>query len=534
MAEPAHSINIATARNWLGDSEEVAFLDLREEGPHCDGHPLLAVNLPYSRLELDILRLVPRKSTRIVLVDANDGVAARAARRLAHLGYSDVSSLTGGVAAWSMAGYPLFPSSNVPSKAFAEIVEIDSHTPHVTAAGLAEMQRSGTKLKILDSRTVEEFNRFHVPGAVTCPGAELVYRFADLVPDPDTLVVVSCAGRTRSIIGAQSLINAGVPNKIVSLQGGTQGWRLAGLDLERDTRATVAPVSNAAVAAAEPRAAAVAARFGVKSIGRATLTGWQHEAARRTTYLLDVRTPEEFASGHLAGSTSAPGGQLVQAIDRWVGTRGARLVLIDDHGARAVMTAHWLKQMGWDVVVLEHALDSAALEQGPGDASKAPLPAAAIVTPAEAAAMLTDGAAAIALGSSAGFRAAHAPGAIWTIRPRLLRLPTRVLGARRIVVFADDVAVARLAVADLAELSQAQIAIVSGGAAAWKAAGYSVVATPDTPPDEERIDFIFWNHNRHDTDEGAAQAMRNYLQWELDLPGEVERDGLSGFRVGVK
>ena len=530
----AQTVNVATARGWLGDGEEIAFLDLREEGPHCDGHPLLAVNLPYSRLELDILRLVPRKSTRIVLVDANDGVAARAARRLAHLGYGDVCSLTGGVAAWSMASYPLFPSSNVPSKAFAEIVEIASHTPHVTAAELAEMQRTGTKLKILDSRTVEEFNRFHVPGAVTCPGAELVYRFADLVPDPDTLVVVSCAGRTRSIIGAQSLINARVPNKVVSLQGGTQGWRLAGLDLERNTHAAVAPVSTAAVAAAEPRAAAVAARFGVKSIDRITLSGWQREAARRTTYLLDVRTPEEFASGHLAGSVSAPGGQLVQAIDRWVGTRGSRLVLIDDHGARAVMTAHWLKQMGWDVVVLEHAFDSAALEQGPGDASKAHLPPAAIVTPAEAAALLTDGAAAIALGSSDGFRAAHAPGAIWTIRPRLARLPARVLGARRIVVFADDVAVARLAVADLAELSQAQIAIVNGGAAAWQAAGYTVVATPDTPPDEDRIDFIFWNHNRHDTDEGAAQAMRNYLQWELDLPGEVERDGLSGFRVGAE
>src|SRR5215469_5697304 len=123
MAE-AQSINVATARKWLADGEEIAFLDLREEGPHCDGHPLLAVNAPYSRLELDILRLVPRKSTRIVLVDGNDGVAVRGAQRLAHLGYSDVSTLTGGVAAWSMTGYPLFPSNNVPSKGFAEIVEI--------------------------------------------------------------------------------------------------------------------------------------------------------------------------------------------------------------------------------------------------------------------------------------------------------------------------------------------------------------------------------------------------------------------------
>ena len=532
MAE-GQTINVATARSWLGDGAEIAFLDLREEGPHCDGHPLLAINAPYSRLELDIQRLVPRKSTRIVLVDGNDGVAARAAKRLEHLGYSEVYALTGGVAAWSMAGYPLFPSSNVPSKGFAEIVEIDSHTPHVTAAELHEMQRAGKNLKILDSRTVEEFNRFHVPGAQTCPGAELVYRFADLVPDPETLVVVSCAGRTRSIIGAQSLINAGVPNKVVSLQGGTQGWRLAGLDLERDTHQAVAPVTAAGIAASEPRATAVAERYGVASIDRITLAGWQREAARRTTYLLDVRTPEEFATGHLPGSVSAPGGQLVQAIDKWVGTRGSRLVLADDHGTRAVMTAHWLKQMGWDVVVLERAFDGGELEQGPGEAPVPALPAAAIVSAAEASALLTDGAAAIVLGSSAAYRAGHPPGAVWTIRPRLPKLPSRLLAQRRIVLFAEDIAVAKLALADLAELSQAQIAIVEGGLAAWRAGGFSLVETPDTPPDEERIDFVFWNHNRHGTDDGAAQAMRNYLQWELDLPDEIEKDGMSGFRVGA-
>jgi rhodanese-related sulfurtransferase len=529
----AQTINVATARDWLADGGEIAFLDVREEGPHCDGHPLLAVSLPYSRLELDAPRLVPRQSTRIVLVDGNDGVAARAARRLAHLGYSDVRFLAGGIASWSMAGHPLFPSSNVPSKGFAEIIEIGSHTPHVTAAELAELQRAGRKLKILDSRTVDEFNRFHVPGAQTCPGAELVYRFADLVPDPDTLVVVSCAGRTRSIIGAQSLINAGVPNKVVSLQGGTQGWRLAGMELERNTQAALAPVSATAITAAEKRAAAVAERFGVKRIDRAALAAWQREAMTRTTYLLDVRTPEEFAAGHLPGSLSAPGGQLVQAIDRWVGTRGARLVLVDDRGIRAVMSAHWLKQMGWDVAVLDHALDGAALEQGTGTAPAPILPAAAIVTAAEAAASLTDGAEAIVLGSSAAFRTGHPPGAVWTIRPRLDRLPSRALGARRIVVFADDVDLARLAIADLAELTSAQIAIVDGGVAAWRAAGFSLVATPDDPPDAERIDFISWNHNRHETDAGAAQAMRNYLQWELDLPGEIEKDGLSGFRVGA-
>src|SRR5258708_8705718 len=99
MAE-AQTINVATLRGWLSDGGEIAFIDVREEGPHADGHPLLAINLPYSRLELDILRLVPRKSTRVVVVDGNDGVAGPAPSRLIHLGYTDVCALTRAAAAW--------------------------------------------------------------------------------------------------------------------------------------------------------------------------------------------------------------------------------------------------------------------------------------------------------------------------------------------------------------------------------------------------------------------------------------------------
>src|SRR6266436_5218007 len=357
-------IDVATVRRWLGDSGEIAFIDVREDGQHGAGHPLLAVSLAYSRLELAIGQLVPRRSCRVVLVDDGDGVADKAARRLAALGYAAVHVLDGGVDAWSAAGFPLFPSTNVPSKAFAEIVEHEFGTPAISAAELDRRRRAGENIIVLDSRPLDEYARFHVPGAITCPGAELVLRFADLVPEPDTLVVVSCAGRTRGIIGAQSLLTAGVPNPVMSLEGRTQAWRLAGLDLEHGMTTELRAASRAAVAAAQQRAAAVAARFGVRSIDQATLATWQAEADHRTTYLLDVRTPAEFATGHLRGSVSAPGGQLVQAIDRWVATRGARLVLIDDIGARAVMTAQWLMQMGWDAVVLERPFDGQRLQTG--------------------------------------------------------------------------------------------------------------------------------------------------------------------------
>src|SRR6266851_9285281 len=368
------TVDVATLRGWLADGGEIAFLDVREEGQHGAGHPLLAVNIPYSRLEAEIVRLVPRHSCRVVLVDDADGVASKAARRLDGLGYRDIKVLEGGAAGWSAAGYRLFPSTNVPSKGFAEIIEHEFATPAISAAEeLDRLRRSGEQVTVLDSRPLEEYARFHVPGAVPCPGAELAHRFADLVPSPETLVVVSCAGRTRGIIGAQSLIDAGVPNRVASLAGGTQGWRLAGLELESGLSAALGKVSAEANAAARLRADAVATRFAVRAIDYPTLAAWRAEADRRTTYVLDVRTSEEFAAGHLPGSVSAPGGQLVQAIDHWVGTRGARLVLVDDTGTRAIMTAHWLVQMGWQVSVLDHPFDGVAPATGP-DARPPTLP----------------------------------------------------------------------------------------------------------------------------------------------------------------
>jgi rhodanese-related sulfurtransferase len=519
-------VDVATLRQWLGGPREVAFLDVREEGQHGAGHPLLAVNAPYSRLELVIGQLAPGRSCPLVLLDDGDGVAEKAARRLIALGYSAVHVLAGGVSAWLAAGHPLFPSTNVPSKAFAEIVEHEYGTPAISAAELDRRRRAGDNIVVLDSRPLDEYARFHVPGAMTCPGAELVLRFADLVPDPDTTVVVSCAGRTRGIIGAQSLRTAGVPNPVLSLEGGTQGWRLAGFDLEQGMTTSLKPATPQALAAARKTAETVAARFGIRHIDRPTLDLWRGEP-ERTTFVLDVRALDEFAAGHLPGSVSAPGGQLVQATDRWVGVRGARLVLVDDAMARAVITAQWLQQMGWDVAVFDAPFEGASLAIGT-EMPASPLPDVLRITAAEAAHWLDGGAAAVALMASGDYRKAHPEEAVWAIRPRLDRLPASVLRASRILVFAEDEAAGALGAADLAEIAGRPVALLDGGIAVWRAAGRPFAASPDEPPDAERIDTIFWNHDRH---AGNQDAMRAYLRWETELPGEIARDGLAGFRL---
>ena len=344
----------------LHDGREIALLDAREAGQFGESHLLLATPLPYSRLELDAAALVPRVSTRVVVCDDGVlGVARRAARRLEAMGYTDVSVLGGGTREWAAAGYGLFAGVNVPSKAFGELVEHACHTPRVTVEELARMRAAGEDFVILDGRPWTEYQKMNIPGGICCPNAELPYRLPGIVRNPNTRIVVNCAGRTRSIIGAQTLINFGVPNPVAALENGTQGWVLADFELERGaSRKYPDAVEKSALPALRASARKLMERFGVGSASAAQVRAWLQETDR-TTYLCDTRTPEEFAAGSIPGAVHAPGGQLIQATDQWVGVRNARIVLIDGGEAvRAPVVASWLKQLGFEVSVLEGGVTS--------------------------------------------------------------------------------------------------------------------------------------------------------------------------------
>ncbi len=225
-------VSIEQLKQWLAGSDEFALIDVGEEGEFGLGHLLRAINVPYSRLELLVPPLVPRRTCPVLLIDHGNGIASRARERLHALGYTQVGVVRGGVPAWRMAGNEVFQGIYVPSKAFGEWVEHTFGTPSIDAGQLAELLDANAEVIVLDPRTEAEHAARHVPSAVSCPGGELVYRFDDLVSSPDTLVVVACGGRTRGIVGAQTLINSGVPNRVVALADGNHGWRLAGFELE--------------------------------------------------------------------------------------------------------------------------------------------------------------------------------------------------------------------------------------------------------------------------------------------------------------
>jgi rhodanese-related sulfurtransferase len=512
----------------LHDDAEIALLDVREAGQFGESHLLFATSLPYSRLELDVGALVPRRSARVVVCDDGVlGVASRAVKRLQALGYTDVSVLDGGTRAWVAAGYALFAGVNVPSKTFGELVEHACHTPRVTVQELARMQAAGEDFVILDGRPLAEYQKMNIPGGICCPNAELPYRVSSIVRNPKTKIVVNCAGRTRSIIGAQTLINFGVPNSVVALENGTQGWVLADFELERGSaRRYPDHVDEKRLPELQKSARALAERFNVRFASAPLVRKWLYESDR-TAYLFDVRTPEEFKTISIPGSVHAPGGQLIQATDQWVGVRNARIVLIDGgENIRAPVVASWLKQLGCDACVLEGGVRSGLKGRPPAQPA---LPALPAISAADLKRMLDTGRGTVFdLGASMNFRNAHIPGSRWSTRVRVAA-DARQEG-RSVVLVSEDAAVARLAAIDLFEAGVTGVALLDGGLSAWTRAGYPTESSPADPPDAERIDYLFFVHDRH---AGNREAMRQYLAWETGLITQLDEQEKASFRIGA-
>ena len=518
------TIDPQTLREHWRRLDEIAVFDLRDEGPYSLSHPFFAVSLPLAQIESRIEALAPRKSAPVVVYDNGDGLTALAGERIAALGYQDVRVLDGGLAGYAEVG-EVFRDVNVPSKAFGELVELIRHTPSLSADEAKAILERDKNVVVLDSRRFEEYRTMSLPRGVSVPGGELVLRIADLAPSPDTLVIVNCAGRTRSIIGAQSLVNAGVPNRVVALRNGTIGWKLAGLSLEQGQTERYGALSQDAHELARKNAAQWADKVGVRIIDKATLDAYVAERDSRTLYRFDVRAPEEFLAGRPAGFVSAPGGQLVQATDEWVATRGARLVLFDDDGVRARMAASWLVQMGWQAEVLaEGTLEKD--EIGPTASARTP-PSDVRDAALEPAEVVKLGATLVDLSPSPVYRKGHAPGAWFVAGARLGQDLAKVPGHGPIVLFSTDGAVAADNLFHARAATKREVFVAAGGLKAWIAEGFGV-ETKDVHWASQPDDVY---KRPYEGVDNASAAMQAYIDWELQLVAQLANDGVSRFCV---
>ena len=513
-------------RLFASDGQEVAFLDIREFGEYGTGHPFQSVNAPFSLLETKIGKLVPRISTFLVVMDsADEGRARRAAQCLAYLGYSNIAWLEGGAAGWQNAGYSLFAGVNVVSKTFGELVHKKLGPEEIGAVQLAEWQRQDRPVYIIDGRPVAEYNKMNIPTSMCCPNGELAKRISTILDgDTETPVVINCAGRTRSIIGAQTLRWLDVQNPVYALENGTQGWRLAGLSLEHGSKRYY-PRDARADAAIGSAARQLAESHRVAAIDEPTLNHWLAEE-QRTTFVFDIRTDEEYREDGPAGAVHAPGGQLIQDFDHWVGVQSARVVLIDDDECRAPMIASWLALMGVDVAWLRGGRDSwRSLRDFKGQSkSNLRLEIPRKVQLKEA---LDPAALCLDARLSMQYREGHLPGYRWVSRSLLNEQITSTDYQQSIIIIADMERAICLTI-ELKAQGFKNIGWLASTLVDWQGKGVTLERTPNKPNNTSCIDYLFFVHDRHD---GNLEASRRYLAWETGLLAQLDDQERSIFKI---
>jgi len=522
-------IDAQLLKSWIHDQHEIAVLDVREHGQYGENHLFFAVSLPYSVLELRVSTLVPRKNTRIVVYadDIGKEIVNAAAQILQELGYNHIHMLRGGIQSWQAAGYSIFAGVNVPSKTFGEMAEHRYQTPGITARQLQEQLHSPHgNLVVLDGRPIPEYRKMNIPGSICCPNGELALRASQIAPDPATTIVINCAGRTRSIIGAQTLINLGLPNPIYALENGTQGWYLSDYDLEHQSnRLYPDEIDPSLLAVLKQRAETLTRRFGLKSISFEQLSLWLKETDR-TTYLCDVRTNKEYEASQFPPYIQhTPGGQLIQATDEYIGVRKARIVLPDFDHIRAPVIASWLKQLGWEVYLLADTAKLATLALPTNEPPA--LAHAQTLSPGEALSFIKQYPQATVLDTrpSMQFRAIHLKNTQWAIRPTLLKhipdnkqTPILLLGANlnATVLLAND----------LKKTGYLTIKISIVDQSFFETSGLLLETQSNMPPDSQCIDFLFFVHDRH---HGNKEAARKYLEWETNLVSQIDEEELNTF-----
>ncbi len=523
-----------------------ALIDVREAGEYNSTHIPGSSLIPRRELEFRMAASVPHLSAHVILCDDDGRRAALAAGTLESLGYSNVSVLDRGINRWASLDLPTEWGVNVPSKDFGEKMEVVHHVPEIDAAELHERIERGDKLVILDTRTPEEYRRFCIPGGRSVPGGELALRITDITADldPDTTVIVNCAGRTRSIIGTRVLQRMGRQN-VVGLKNGTSGWVLAGYELESGADRVDLPQPSAeGLAEAEAYANRLADEDGVRYLDIPALQAMMDRAKSETVYMVDVRTTAEYTEGHIPGFRWFPGGQAVQRSDEVAVVRNTPIIFACDDKVRATLTASWYRQLGHEEVYAVAggvgAWAAAGLDVETGapaepvlgmDEAKEGLN---IYTPEELATSMFDsvmtelamelsaeddeeveveeGPVVLFVDTSGDFAAGHVPGARWAPRGWLELQVEGLVPAREapIVVTCRNGQNSVLAAATLKGMGYSNVSAMEGGMTAWVAedlpveTGLSGVMSPPT-------DLVASGPDRNYAD------MMNYLRWETAL-----------------
>jgi rhodanese-related sulfurtransferase len=515
----------------LSDGQELAMIDVREAKFYAQGHINLATHISLSSLEPQILRSTSRKSVPIVVVDdegAVKGEAERARDVLEALFFTNVRLLAGGISAWKDSGYALGTGYNTLVKTFSDLALARYDTPTITPGELRVRLASGLATTIIDCRPQQEHRDMTIVGAQNVPGVELALYDLEKTSDAEHLYVISCFSRTRGIVGTTTLALLNNLQNVAFLEDGIMAAFLLGLPTGPGDRQLPSPGQLASEEALRQHAADIIHRYKLNVIDHPKYLSFLAEQDDRTLYIFDVRPEGAYQDGHLLGSQSAPGGQLMMTYDTQVPVRNARVVLIDDaHMKRAAVSAFWISHFNnAEIYILP--ID------GPDFTLVSEIPPIVLpgdvnwLTPHEAEARLNGGLQILDVGPSLSYERGHIPGAKFVLRSLLPTwLKTNHAGAPLVFTSPDGVNAA-YAASEVSRTFGIDAYAISGGTDAWHHAGLPVEVGFD--PDQLLSPFLDdWGSTMR-AKSNREQIFRDYLTWERSLGHTIPQDDTVQFR----
>ena len=518
-----------------------ALVDVREKGEFVQRHIFRAVPMPRGQIELLVAKRIPDRSVPVIVYDIDGHRAGLAAGTLELLGYKDVRVLDGGLDAWAAAGGRTDYGTNVPGKDWGEKIAVQKKIPHLTPDEIVQRQQSGERIIILDSRTQTEYERNHVPGAYIVPGGELPSRIHTILEVPenrDATIVVNCAGRTRSIVGADVLIRMGVHDKVFALENGTMAWSMAGHELERGPGPSLeVATSPEARESVEQFAARVTEEDGVQTVTLEEFQSWRENG--KLHYAIDVRLPEEFAGGHIPDTFHIAAGQVALEADEIVAVNQAPVVMISNSDVRARVGGSLARQIGYpNVYVLaggidgwtgsEHELVTSDPELDVPGLDAARESTTAITAEALRAKVSGDNPPLVVdVRGSGDFALGHIENARWVTRGDLER---RILnyaqpGVVELVAVCNNGVRSAMSAATLQELGFSNVCYLDGGLSSWTDAGGELVQGldgADVSLREAKDDVGMLD--RRGPLARNRQDMIDYLEWEIALGDQYENE----------
>ena len=508
-------------KSWISDEKELAFIDVRERAQHTTGHPLFSISIPFSEFEINIEKLVPNKNVRIVLFDNNDGISEIIYKQAKTLKYVNIFILKNGVDGWKKFNFHLFEGINVPSKSFGELIEEKFNTPSISATQLAKKQKEKKDIVILDGRPFNEYNKMSIPGSVCCPNAEIPFRISELIKSSDTEIIINCAGRTRSIIGAQALISFGIKNKVYALKNGTQGWFLANLKLDHgETKFLDKTPKNEKIN--EVRGKVVNLLENKVEIIDFNQAQKLINDKNKTTYVFDVRTNSN-QKNKLSKLRNVPGGQLVQATDKHIGVLKSHVILFDDGDlVRAGMTALWLEKMNYHCYVVNESPKKIKNLNFKHKVNFKTIPLNLIKL--ENLKNLKD-TPIFDIRNSVDYCKTRIKKSVWTNRLIITKEISHYV--KSMILVTNDLPRASLIVSDLQEKDPEYVVQVYHWNDTDVKHYLDLIDSKKVVLDQKFIDFNFHTHLRH---QGNKEHAKNYLKWETDLIKNMDKEERGFFR----